>query len=135
MSKRIFKDDTMQARFAKEGFLTVPFIDESEIKQLDEFFDLLHPNLPQEGFVSGSYSSDLAYKQKTSKEIVRIFSKHYERLFVDYQPFGAAFLFKMPSQSSELAVHQDWTIVDENQFVALNCWVPLIDITDANGAL
>jgi hypothetical protein len=56
-------------------------------------------------------------------------------LFVNYQPFGAAFLFKMPSQSSELAIHQDWTIVDENEFVALNCWVPLTDVNETNGAL
>jgi hypothetical protein len=135
MSKRIFKEDAMQARFEKEGFLTVPFIDPNEIKQLDELFDALHPDLPKEGFVSGSYSADLSYKKKASNEIVRIFSKHYERLFVNYQPFGGAFLFKMPSKSSELAIHQDWTIVDENKFVALNCWVPLTDIDDTNGAL
>ncbi len=135
MSKRIFKDDAMQARFEKQGFLVVPFIDEVEIKYLNDFFDSLHPDLPKEGFVSGSYSQDFAYKKKASDEIVKIFSQHYERLFVDYQPFGAAFLFKMPSQNSELAIHQDWTIVDEEKFVALNCWVPLTDVNETNGAL
>lgn len=135
MSKRIFKDDAMQARFQKQGFLVVPFIDEAEIKYLNDFFDSLHPDLPKEGFVSGSYSQDFSYKKKASDEIVKVFSKHYERLFVDYQPFGAAFLFKMPSQNSELAIHQDWTIVDEEKFVALNCWVPLIDVNETNGAL
>ncbi|MES2622258.1 MAG: phytanoyl-CoA dioxygenase family protein, partial [Bacteroidota bacterium] len=135
MSKRIFKDDAMQARFEKEGFLTVPFIDENEVRQLDELFDSLHPDLPQQGFVSGSYSADFSYKKRASDEIVKIYSKHYERLFVNYQPFGAAFLFKMPSQSSELAIHQDWTIVDEDKFVALNCWVPLTDVNETNGAL
>ena len=62
-------------------------------------------------------------------------SKHYQRLFTNYQAFGAAFLFKMPSNNSELGVHQDWTIVDENNFVALNCWIPLTDINETNGAL
>lgn len=135
MAQRIFKDDAMQARFDKQGFLVVPFIDESEVKELNDLFDSLHPDLPKEGFVSGSYSQDFAYKKKASDEIVKIFSKHYERLFVDYQPFGAAFLFKMPSQNSELAIHQDWTIVDEEKYVALNCWVPLTDVNETNGAL
>ena len=135
MSKRIFKDDAMQARFDKQGFLVVPFIDEAEVKYLSDFFDSLHADLPKEGFVSGSYSQDFTYKKKASDEIVRIFSKHYERLFVNYQPFGAAFLFKMPSPNSQLAIHQDWTVVDEEKFVALNCWVPLIDINETNGAL
>lgn len=135
MSKRIFKDDAMQARFDKQGFLVVPFITEAEVKYLNDFFDSLHADLPKEGFVSGSYSQDFTYKKKASDEIVRIFSKHYERLFVNYQPFGAAFLFKMPSPNSQLAIHQDWTVVDEEKFVALNCWVPLTDINETNGAL
>ena len=41
----------------------------------------------------------------------------------------------MPSQNSELGIHQDWTIVDENNFVALNCWIPLTDVDELNGAL
>lgn len=135
MSKRIFKNDEHQQLFEKQGFFTVPFISEEEVKQLDELFNSLHPDLPQQGFVSGSYSSDFSYKKKASDEVVKIFTKHYERLFTNYQPFGAAFLFKMPSQSSELAIHQDWTIVDEEKFVALNCWVPLTDVNENNGAL
>lgn len=136
MAQRIFKDDAMQARFDKQGFLIVPFLDEDEVKQLNDTFDALHPQLPTgAGFVSGSYSPDAGYKQKASDEIVKVFSKHYERLFVNYQPFGAAFLFKMPSQNSELGIHQDWTIVDEDKYVALNCWVPLTDINETNGAL
>ncbi len=124
----------MQEKFQKQGFITVPFLDENELDYLNHFFDELHPN-PQGGFVSGSYSSDFAYKKKTSDEIVRVFSRHYERLFVNYQPFGATFLYKLPFQESGVAVHQDWTIVDETKAVALNCWVPLCDVTMDNGPI
>ena len=135
MHIRIFKDEQMQALFSRQGFLTVPFINEAEVKQLNDLFDQLHPSLPQGGFISGSYSADFEYKKKASDAIVKILRPQYERLFTNYQPFGAAFLFKMPSQNSELGTHQDWTIVDENKFVALNCWIPLTDINDTNGAL
>ncbi len=135
MSIRIFKDDQMQALFDKQGFLTVQFINEAEVKQLNDLFDQLHPSLPLQGFVSGSYSADFEYKKRASNAIVEVLNKHYERLFTNYQAFGAAFLFKMPSNDSELGIHQDWTIVDENKFVALNCWIPLTDINEANGAL
>lgn len=124
----------MQKKFEKQGFLVADFLNADEIDYLNSFFDELHPN-PQGGFVAGSYSGDLNYKKKASDEIVRVFSKHYERLFLDYQPFGGAFLYKLPLQQSELAAHQDWTIVDETKFVALNCWVPLCDITLDNGPL
>lgn len=135
MRGRIFKDDVLQTLFNRQGYVVAPFISTGEVKLLDELFDSLHPSLPKEGFVSSSYSQNYAYKKKASDEIVKIFSKHYERLFQNYQPFGAAFLFKIPSPNSQLAVHQDWTIVDEEKFVALNCWVPLIDADEKNGTL
>ena len=64
MSIRIFKDDQMQALFDKQGFLTVQFINEAEVKQLNDLFDQLHPSLPLQGFVSGSYSADFEYKKR-----------------------------------------------------------------------
>jgi len=132
----IFKDPAQQAIFDKQGFIVVPFLTNEEVLLMNNIFDQLHPQLPQQGgFISGSYSNDFDYKKKASDEITAVFSKHYERLFSNYQTFGAAFLYKLPSQGSQLGIHQDWTIVDEEQFVALNCWVPLTDTDATNGAL
>jgi hypothetical protein len=135
MSTRIFKDLKHQEQFDKQGFLCLPFITPKEIDELNSFFDDLHPNLAENGFFSGSYSSDYAYKKKASDKIVEVFSRAYESIFVDYTPFGGAFLYKTPGENSELAAHQDWTIVDENEAVALNCWVPLCDINLNNGPI
>lgn len=135
MGIRIFKDDEHQTLFDKQGFIVLPFLTDDEVKNLDAFFDELHPELHQQGFFSGSYSADFDYKKKASDGIVDVFAKHYEKLFVDYAPFGAAFLCKMPGKNSSLAAHQDWTIVNEEEAVALNCWVPLCDITMENGPI
>jgi hypothetical protein len=135
MSKRIFKKDEHQLLFEKQGFIVLPFITEDEIKELNQMFDVLHPILNEGGFFSGSYSSDFEYKKKASDAIVKVFERAYQELFINYSPFGAAFLYKVPGQNSELAAHQDWTIVDESKHVALNCWVPLCDVTKENGAL
>lgn len=131
----IFKDPELQKHFDDKGFVKVPFLNESQIKELDELFDELHPELPEEGFISGSYSPDLEYKQKASNHFKRIFHDSYERIFKNYTPFGGSFLFKMPSENSDLVLHQDWTIVDEEKYVALNCWVPLCDTNENNGTL
>ncbi len=135
MSVRIFKSDEHQSLFDKQGFIVLPFLNPCELEELNKIFDQLHPETNSAGFFSGSYSSDLNYKKKASDEIVKKFSRSYQELFVDYTPFGGAFLFKVPGANSELAAHQDWTIVDEQKFVALNCWVPLCDITLENGPL
>lgn len=136
MSKRIFKDKAHQETFDRQGFIVLPFLKEDEVKQLDQLFDELHPNVGENsGFFSGSYSSDTAYKKKASEEIVKVFSRAYEENFENYTPFGAAFLYKVPGDDSELPAHQDWTIVDERENVALNCWVPLCDVTLVNGPI
>ncbi|MCW5906391.1 MAG: phytanoyl-CoA dioxygenase family protein [Chitinophagales bacterium] len=135
MSKRIFRIEEHQSLFNKQGFIVLPFLTPKEVAELDALFDNLHPQLNEGGFFSGSYSNDIAYKRKASDEIVKVFSRAYNELFINYTPFGGAFLYKVPGENSELAAHQDWTIVDETKHVALNCWVPLCDVTKANGAL
>lgn len=135
MAKRIFKSDEHQRLFEQQGFIVLPFITEQEVLALDTLFDELHPSLNESGFFSGSYSSNIEYKKKASEAIVKVFSRAYQELFINYTPFGAAFLYKVPGANSELAAHQDWTIVDEQKNVALNCWVPLCDVTIENGPI
>ncbi|MBX7181344.1 MAG: phytanoyl-CoA dioxygenase family protein [Bacteroidia bacterium] len=135
MAVRIFKNSEHQALFDKQGFIVLPFLTTSEIQDLEAFFDQTHPNLHNNGFFSDSYHPDYNYKKLASEKIVHVFSRAYESYFTNYTPFGGAFLYKTPGQQSELAAHQDWTIVDETQQVALNCWVPLCDINETNGSL
>ncbi len=138
MAKRlpIFQNSKLQKVFEKQGFVVIPdFISPDTIKYLDEFFDKNHTNLPDEGFVSDSYSGDFKLKELLSNEILKIFTPSYEGVFQNYQAFGGSFLYKMPSHNSELVMHQDWTIVDEEKYVAINCWVPLCDTSLENGTL
>lgn len=135
MSVRIFKNQAHQEQFDREGFICLPFLLDDEIKELDAFFDELHPNLRENGFFSGSYSSNFAYKQRASEKIVEVFSRAYEKTFFNFTPFGGAFLYKTPGGQSELAAHQDWTIVNEDEAIALNCWVPLCDVSIENGPI
>jgi hypothetical protein len=135
MAKRIFKNEEHQELFDKQGFIVLPFLTAEEVAILDKRFDELHPNINQGGFFSGSYSTDSEYKKTASEFIVQTFSRAYAELFIDYQPFGGAFLYKVPGANSALAAHQDWSIVDERLNVALNCWVPLCDVTMENGPI
>lgn len=131
----IFKDKEHQRLFETQGFIKVQFLDEEQLSYLNKVFDELHPQLPDSGFISGSYFPDFDYKKKASDLILKTFIPSYEKIFKDYTAFGGAFLFKMPSENSDLVLHQDWTIVDENKAVALNCWVPLCDTDINNGTL
>ncbi len=136
MPPAIFKNPEHQELFDKQGFIVLPFLDSEDVDFLDKTFDEMHPELPTSGgFISGSYSQDFAYKKKASDTIHDTFMPHFKRLFKDFQAIGGAFLFKLPSPNSELIAHQDWTIVDEDKYYALNVWVPLTDTHAENGPL
>jgi hypothetical protein len=133
---QIFKDSKQQALFEKQGFLVIPsFLNSEEVQHMDRLFDELHPNLPESGFFAGVYSSDFEYKKRVSEEVKVVYKRTYENTFMDYTPFGGAFLHKISAPDSYLFVHQDWTVVEEEKHVALNIWVPLCDITADNGPL
>jgi hypothetical protein len=112
MAPQIFKNIAHQELFEKQGFLVLPFLKEEEIAHLDQYFNEEHPDLDENGFFAGSYSPDFVYKKRASDKIVSVFSRAYEETFINYAPFGGAFLYKTPGVQSELAAHQDWTIVD-----------------------
>jgi hypothetical protein len=132
----IFKYEDQQLVFDQQGFIVIPdFLTKEEVAHMDKFFDELHPVLPSSGFFAGSYSSDMNYKRRVSEEIKQVYHRAYETHFNNYTPFGGAFLYKIPSDNSDLFIHQDWTVVDESEHVALNIWVPLCDITIENGPL
>jgi ectoine hydroxylase-related dioxygenase (phytanoyl-CoA dioxygenase family) len=131
----IFQDPEQQALFDRQGYITLPFLSAEQIAELDQYFDETHRQLPASGFVSDSYSSDFERKKKASDKIVSVFQSSYDRFFQNYTPFGGSYLYKIPSEDSDLVLHQDWTIVDEEQYLALNVWVPLCDIHADNGPL
>ena len=135
MRKPIFVNSEIQQLFDKQGYVVIPFINDVQRYLLDDCFEEMHADLPKSGFFTSSYSPDKEYKQNVSNRIVEILTESYQNTFQNFQPFGASFLFKMPTGDSALAVHQDWTIVNEEIQYALNCWIPLTEITKDNGTL
>jgi hypothetical protein len=132
---KIFQRDELQKQFDEQGFVVIDFLEPNDISKLTEIFYQFHPQLPENRFMSDSYSSDNELKRSASQQITHLFQPYFARVFQQYTPFGSSFLYKTPGINSELAPHQDWTIVDETKAVALNIWVPLCDTDKCNGTL
>lgn len=134
MVKPIFKKTEDQKQFEEDGFLKISLLSEENIVSLKELFAKYYPN-PSSDFYSSSYDNDYAFKKEISNEIGKIILPNLEKIFTEFTWFGSAFLSKGNGPRSEMPMHQDWTIVDETQFVALNIWTPLQNTNDENGTL
>lgn len=134
MVKAIFKDEALQKQFETDGFVKISLLGHNNIEALKALFKQYFPN-PSSDFFSSSYENDYPRKKEISEAIGKIMLPQLEKTFMGYTWFGSAFLSKGNGPRSEMPMHQDWTIVDETQFVALNIWTPLQDTNEENGTL
>ncbi|MFT5918854.1 MAG: ectoine hydroxylase-related dioxygenase (phytanoyl-CoA dioxygenase family), partial [Granulosicoccus sp.] len=132
--KNLFKDQALQQEFDSNGYVIVPMLTPSDIDQLNALFQKYFPEVPI-GFASSTYLSDYKTKREISDATSAIMAPKIANWLKGHRLIGSAFLSKAPDQRSQLPMHQDWTIVDEDNFDALNLWTPLTPITEENGIL
>ena len=134
MTPAIFKDAQTQQKFDEDGFVHIKIMSAEDVAELRNLYSEFFPESPQ-AFHSSSYLGDFEEKKAISDAIVAILMPRIDAIFNDYTVFGAAFLTKNVGQRSQMPMHQDWTIVDENAAIAVNIWTPLQDSDAVNGSL
>lgn len=132
--RQVFKNKQHQAAFERDGFVVLPFLGREEALALARQYDQLPP-VPQEGFFSGIYSDNEAFKQGCNELLKGLANDFAEAYLDDYRMVVGNFVLKMPSQESVMPCHQDWTFIDERQYASLNLWCALTDTNEANGAM
>lgn len=132
--EKLFLDERNQEQFERYGYIILPFLSASEVKELRDFFFEMYPEIP-EGFYSSSFKTDKAHKEKVNQKIESIFGHKVEANFLDIKKLGSCFLNKAPGEKGKMPIHQDWTVVDESKYASLTIWVPLQDVDEENGAI
>jgi len=133
--RSIFRDGDLNRRYQDDGYVIVPFLTEPEIDQLRAFFDDLHPDkLP--AFYPSVMNGDAKYRQTVSEAIRAVFDPKIAVIFDGAEICVESFIKKEPRQKlNEVPMHIDPSFSDEKQFMCVNVWCPLSDVTIANGCL
>ncbi|MEX0810946.1 MAG: phytanoyl-CoA dioxygenase family protein [Chitinophagales bacterium] len=132
--QQLFKNKNLQADFERYGYVVVPFLSEKEVAELKDFFHETHPEIPN-GFYSSSFNEDSKHKEKINQKVESLLGNKVESKFTEVKKLGSCFLNKQPGPESEMPIHQDWTVVDENRFASVTIWIPLQDVGEKNGAI
>lgn len=134
MKESIFKDQSLQDEFDRAGFVKFRLFSPETITELR---GLLAQYIQEDpvSFFSSSYLDEFQVKKEVSDSVVACIQNEVDAVFTNIRLLGAAFLIKGKGEHSEMPMHQDWTIVDENQFYAANMWIPLVSTTEENGTL
>ena len=134
--QNLLLDSALQRGLDSEGFVQIPLLDQAAVGNLRLIHRRFHPD-------DGSgLDVDFAYvaperKRRIAAEIEAEVRSALERHSGPLRMFNFTFVTKWPGTASDLAVHQDWSYVDEHQNECWTVWVPLDDVSSAlkNGAL
>ncbi len=132
----MFNNDALQAEFEQNGYVVVPFFAAHEVQQLLELYNkykVQHDVTAPVHSTSDTNKPELI--REVNAEIKKLVEGKLEALFYDCHLFLSNFLVKEPGQSSGIPPHQDWTLVDENNFASVSVWCPLVDVDTGNGCL
>ncbi len=134
MNQNILQDSKANEKLIKEGYAIVPFANLSEIDSLIQFYNInSFPN--PSPFHTTHFSIDVEYKTKIHHHLVTYLSKNLQNTFIEFQPIFANFMVKEGGGNNPMPLHADWTYVEEDQLQSFAVWIPLVDVTLANGTI
>lgn len=137
MKNSIFINSEIENLWDKHGYVIIPTLfEEKQLQELDKiaakFISEVNINY---GFYASTFLPDTTLRKKYNDEIYTVYKDSLNKVFQHYKALGSVLIIKLPSEDSELELHQDTTLIDENVFQAVNTWTPLADVSNKNGGL
>jgi ectoine hydroxylase-related dioxygenase (phytanoyl-CoA dioxygenase family) len=132
--KGIFSDEKLQTEFHENGFVIVPFISAEQIEQLFGVYKSCYPE-GVKGFFTTTFANNVEHRENVNQSIKNICIEQIDQLFENYKILFSSFIVKAPGEDSRLIMHQDMTLVDEDEYSGINIWCPMVDLNETNGAI
>lgn len=146
--RRVMRDDALEAKFQRDGYVEIPFISKEEVDTLKQkYFDTLPSSGGQiTASETGVTDSKLItydftfidknpdYKRQVFDIITSHFASHMNKWLDDYKPIIANYIHKK-HEGGEVPLHQNWSFADEKKCSTVSIWCPLVDSTVQNGTL
>ncbi|HWB64693.1 MAG TPA: phytanoyl-CoA dioxygenase family protein, partial [Chitinophagales bacterium] len=132
--RAVFKNETLQKAFEEKGFVTVPFLNTAQVKELSAFYETMNDGC-ETVFHASSQSPFPGYRKTVHEKITAVFEPLASELLINFKPLYAAYTVKEPGKGGHFDFHLDWSMVDEDEFVSLTFWCPLVDTSFLNGNL
>lgn len=134
--KKMFKDESLQRQFERDGYVAIPFLSKEEVAGLLNLYDELkneHDTITPVHSTSDTNKPELI--RMVDKAIREITGSRFDDVFFECKIFLTNFLIKEPGEDSAIFPHYDWTFVDESKYASVSAWCPLVDVDASNGYL
>ncbi len=131
-------DQSLQKQLENDGIVALPCISNEDVSKLTALFEQFHVGLDEsyfDRFHIGVHSNDLIYKKKLHESTAEILDKYLPKYFANFRRLIWTMQIKGRGANSIVPLHQDWTIVNEQQHSSFTVWIPLCDSDLNNGCI
>ncbi len=134
-SHKLIKDIAQHSSFQKDGFLVLR--DALPMENVEALSNFYKENFKtQEGmYVTHHAERNSSRNKEFSNKIFELTKEFMTARFEAFKPLIAHFAAKAPGSKGLFNLHQDWSIVREELYGVLHCWIPLQDTSRENGTL
>lgn len=132
-----FRDTNLEKKFNRDGYVVINLLNTDEFNLLKEVYDFskdLHLQKDKK-IHSTCDTNNLNFILEIDKKISEIISKPLGRIIESPVSLLNFFLIKKTGGNSETGFHQDPTLVENEDLVSANVWIPLTSVNSTNGNL
>lgn len=119
----------------EKGYTVLPFLSETEINRLRQIYDQIDTSSSAGRYTSLEHASE-EQRLFTRDELWKVIQPKWDSLFTNYKLPILQFFVKKKNSSGDIDFHTDTSLI-LNQAIEPNygIWIPLIDVTEENGAM
>lgn len=130
----LFADEILEREYRERGWTIVRLLDAAAMERLSTIATQMPDELRQPRFTATIMSRDVPYRHAVDAAVRHEMTASLERLLPAFRIAFCNFAIKGPG-AGEMALHQDWSFVDEEQHESIGLWLPLTDVEEDSGCL
>lgn len=132
-----FYNKALQNKLAKDGYVVVDVLDEKEVLALKQLYDETKDQhlINNEATHTSTDTKNPEFVEYIDKSIEKIIRPKLDQLMEHYDYMLTTYIVKEPGNNNITGFHQDPTLVDQDDKIGANIWIPLQDTDKKNGCL
>lgn len=124
----------VEALLAGDGYAVVPLLSAADVADLRAGY---HALTDESGFGCrpSTISPDPAFRRSARDRVRAVLARAVAPLLPEHRCVVAAYVPKEAGPETAMALHQDWSMCDEERWAPLEVWAPLTPAAPADGGL
>ena len=132
-----FLNPALDEQLDRDGYVVVPLLEGHEVERLSKAYESLGvaPGDPQRACVDTFHCFDADYKDMVHAEVEAVLGPAVDAVFDRHKSLSFCYIQKWNDERSGFGLHQDISVIDEQQYRSVEVWCALVDTDEENGQL